>query len=250
MVAVVLNKDFLKYDTERKFTLAFLDPPYFIDPTNQVERPEGGEYAGMKGVAWDIFEDMDAFKSFTSQWLEKVESMLTPNGSIYVCGSYHRLFTVGAIMQERGWFFLSDIVWIKPNPTPNFKGVRYRNGHEQIIWAIHRRRKPYIFNYQLIKKLNRGKQVSAEWRISPPLGDKRIKLNGKTAHRSQKPELLLARIILASTNPGDWVLDPFAGTGTTAVVAEALGRNSVSIEKESQYTDIIKKRLAMKGKLF
>jgi modification methylase len=169
--------------------------------------------------------------------------VLKSTGTIWVIGSYHNIYRVGAIMQDLGFWILNDIVWIKNNPMPNFRGVRFTNAHETIIWAQKKKGAKYTFNHKSMKALNDDLQMRSDWNLPLVTGNKRIKLNGSKAHSTQKPEALLYRIVMASSNPGDVVLDPFFGTGTTGAVAKKLGRNWIGVERDKKYIKIAQKRI-------
>lgn len=246
MIDIDLYKaDFLRLPLDKKFQLIFVDPPYFIDQSDgALQRPEGNEYRNVSDDDWDNFTSAEQFMTFTEAWLAKCESLLDVGGSLFLCGSFQRIFSIAALMQQRGWYFINDIIWVKTNPTPNFRGVRFTNGHEIVLWAIHNDSKKYTFNYQVMKKYNGDKQMRTEWTISSPVGKARLKdANGDTLHRAQKPEELLRRIIMATTQKGDWILDPFAGTGTTGVVAGELSRNAILVEINPEYYNAAYERL-------
>lgn len=225
--------------------LAFIDPPYYMDRgTGIIQRPEGGEYEGVTDD-WDKFSSLDHYVEFTESWLSAVKRLLKPVSSLWVIGDYHCIHTIGYCMMKLGWFILNDIVWVKPNPVPQMRGVRFCNSIETLIWAVPGRKHRYTFNYHEMKELNGGKQMRADWNgISICIGNERIKgTDGKKVHSTQKPEKLLERVILSTTKLGDTILDPFFGTGTTGAVAHRLGRDFIGIEREKSYLDVAVRRL-------
>ena len=195
---------------------------------------------------WDQFESFEAYDEFSRAWLSACQRVLKDNGTLWVIGSYHNIFRIGSLMQDLGYWLLNDVVWIKTNPMPNFRGVRFTNAHETLIWACKSRGSKYTFNHHAMKAFNRGKQMRSDWEWEFPLckGNERLKINGEKAHSTQKPEELLYRVILATTNPGDLVLDPFFGTGTTGAVAKRLHRQWIGIEREAKYVTIAQERIA------
>ena len=180
---------------------------------------------------------------FSKEWLCECKRVLKDNGTIWVIGSYHNIFRIGYHVQNLGYWILNDVIWRKNNPMPNFRGTRFTNAHETLIWASKNKNSKYIFNYQSLKCLNDDLQMRSDWTLPICNGNERIKKSGKKVHSTQKPRSLLHRILLASTNKGDFVFDPFLGTGTTAVVAKKMGRNYFGIEKEKKYIKVIKQRL-------
>jgi modification methylase len=196
--------------------------------------------------AWDQFESFEAYDAFTRAWLLAARRVLKPNGTIWVIGSYHNIFRVGARMQDLGFWILNDIVWRKTNPMPNFRGRRFQNAHETMIWASRDdKAKGYTFNYEAMKAANEDVQMRSDWLFPICTGNERLKDDkGDKLHPTQKPEALLARVMLASTKPGDVVLDPFFGSGTTGAVARRLGRHFVGIEREQEYIDAAMQRIA------
>ncbi|MDR1691540.1 MAG: site-specific DNA-methyltransferase, partial [Rickettsiales bacterium] len=228
---------------EKSVDMIFADPPYFLQLGGDLTRPDNSKVTGVV-EDWDKFSDFKAYDLFTRSWLGAAQRVLKDNGSLWVIGSYHCVFRIGAIMQELGFWILNDIVWVKSNPMPNFKGTRCTNAHETLIWAAKCPKCKYTFNYEAMKAFNDDKQMRSDWEIPICLGKERIKDdNGDKVHSTQKPEALLYRIILASTNPGDLVLDPFVGTGTTCAVAKKLGRSCIGIDKDKGYAKIAQKRL-------
>lgn len=235
--------DVLSTFPDQSVDMVFADPPYNLQLEQELYRPNETRVNGVED-AWDKFANLDEYYDFTKRWLAECKRILKDTGTIWVIGTYHNIFTVGKAMQDLGYWILNDIVWIKSNPMPNFRGVRFTNAHETLIWAKKNKdQKQYTFNYQAMKMLNDGKQMRSDWVIPLCTGSERIKLNGEKAHSTQKPEALLKRVILASTKVGDLILDPFFGTGTTGAVAKKLRRNWVGIEKEQLYIDIALKRI-------
>ncbi len=236
--------DILKAIPDNSVDLIFADPPYNLQLQNILVRPNNTIVNGVDDV-WDKFSSFEEYDMFTKNWLSECRRILKKTGTFWVIGAYHNIFRVGKIMQDIGFWILNDIVWIKTNPMPNFRGVRFTNAHETLIWAAKDKySKKYTFNYKLMKKINNGKQMRSDWYFSLCTGDERIKdEKGQKIHSTQKPEKLLDRIILATTKEYDIILDPFAGTGTTGYVAKKLGRNYIMIEKEKKYIKVIEKRL-------
>ena len=193
--------------------------------------------------AWDQFESFAAYDAFTSAWLSESRRILKPDGTIWVIGSYHNIFRVGKILQDLDYWILNDVVWRKTNPMPNFRGRRFTNAHETLIWAGKSRKSRHVFNYEAMKALNGDVQMRSDWELPLCTGHERIKEAGKKAHPTQKPESLLTRIILASTRRGDVILDPFFGTGTTGAVAKKLNRNFIGIEEDGTYVRIATKQI-------
>lgn len=193
---------------------------------------------------WDQFSSFAAYDRFTQDWLAAARRLLKPNGAIWVIGSYHNIFRVGASLQNQGFWILNDVIWRKSNPMPNFRGKRFTNAHETMIWASKSEGAKYTFNYEALKALNEGIQMRSDWVLPICNGGERLKDdNGDKAHPTQKPESLLHRVLVGSTNPGDVVLDPFFGTGTTGAVAKMLGRDFIGIEREAAYRKVAQKRL-------
>lgn len=214
----------------------FADPPYNLQLSNELLRPNHSRVDGVV-EAWDKFSSFAAYDEFTLQWLSAAKRILKKTGTIWLIGSYHNIFRVGAILQDLDFWILNDIMWRKTNPMPNFRGRRFTNAHETLIWAA---RDPgvtnYTFNYDAMKALNEGLQMRSDWLLPICSGEERLKDEaGDKAHPTQKPESLLHRVILASTREGDVILDPFFGTGTTGAVARRLGRHFIGIEREHEY---------------
>lgn len=222
--------------------MIFADPPYNLQLGGDLFRPDGTQVDAVDDD-WDKFDTFAAYDSFTRAWLTEARRILKPTGSIWVIGSYHNIFRVGTAIQDQGFWILNDIIWRKSNPMPNFKGTRFTNAHETLIWASKGEGSKYRFNYRAMKTLNDELQMRSDWTFPICGGQERIKRNGVKAHPTQKPEALLYRILLACTKPGDVVLDPFFGTGTTGAVAKRLGRDWIGIEREDDYIDVAKERI-------
>ena len=220
----------------------FADPPYNLQLRNELYRPDTSKVDAVDD-GWDKFADFKAYDEFTSRWLRACQRVLKDTGTIWVIGSYHNIYRVGAIMQDLGFWILNDILWIKNNPMPNFRGVRFTNAHETLIWAQKKKGARYTFNHQTMKALNDDLQMRSDWNLPLATGKQRVKLNGTKAHSTQKPEALLYRVILASSNVGDVILDPFFGSGTTGAVAKKLGRNWIGIERDRKYIKVARKRI-------
>ena len=237
--------DILKKIPEKSVQLIFADPPYNLQLKQELYRPNQTKVDGVEDH-WDKFSSFSDYDKFTQEWLSACRRVLADEGAIWVIGSYHNIFRVGKIMMDLGFWILNDVQWYKTNPMPNFRGVRFTNAAETLIWAKKsEKQKRYIFNYKVMKQLNGGKQMTSVWQIPLCTGKERIKgKDGKKAHSTQKPEELLKRVILSSSSEGDVILDPFSGSGTTCAAAKKLNRKSVGIEKELQYVKISKKRLA------
>jgi len=223
--------------------LIFADPPYNLQLAQHLYRPEGGRVDAVDD-AWDKFDSFAAYDAFTKAWLKAAHRVLKDDGTIWTIGSYHNIFRVGAALQDMGFWVLNDIVWRKANPMPNFKGTRFTNAHETLIWCAKSETAKYKFNYQAMKALNEDLQMRSDWVLPICTGGERIKVDGIKAHPTQKPEALLYRVLLACTEPGDIVLDPFFGTGTTGAVAKLLGRQWIGIEREERYVEVATKRIA------
>ena len=234
--------EILKTIPNKTFDLVFADPPYNLQIGKKLTRPDDSKVNGVNDK-WDQFESFSDYDNFCKEWLTECKRVLSDNGSIWVIGSYHNIFRIGFHIQNIGYWILNDVIWKKNNPMPNFKGTRFTNAHETLIWASKNKKSKYTFNYQSLKCLNDDLQMRSDWTLPICNGSERIKKNGKKVHSTQKPESLLHRILLASTNKDDFVFDPFLGTGTTAVVAKKLGRNYFGIEKEKKYFKAAKQRL-------
>jgi modification methylase len=215
--------------------LVFADPPYNLQLRGELHRPDNSRVDGVDH-AWDRFGGFADYDRFTQAWLKAARRVLKPNGAIWVIGSYHNVFRLGTALQDQGFWILNDVIWRKSNPMPNFRGKRLTNAHETLIWASKEEASRYTFNYEAMKALNDGTQMRSDWTIPLCTGHERLKgEDGQKAHPTQKPEALLHRVILATTNPGDVILDPFFGTGTTGAVAKRLGRRFIGIEREAAY---------------
>ncbi|MBN8553360.1 MAG: site-specific DNA-methyltransferase [Caulobacterales bacterium] len=225
--------------------LVFADPPYNLQLGGELLRPDNSKVDAVDDE-WDQFESFAAYDRFTREWLAECRRVLKPDGAIWVIGSYHNVFRLGSALQDLGYWVLNDIIWRKANPMPNFKGTRFTNAHETLIWAARsREQKRYTFNYDALKAFNEDTQMRSDWHLALCTGEERLKDDeGQKAHPTQKPESLLYRVLLASTKAGDIVLDPFFGTGTTGAAAKRLGRRYIGIERDQTYADLAKKRIA------
>jgi len=230
---------------EKSVDVVFADPPYNLQLEGALHRPDQSLVDAVDD-AWDRFESFEAYDAFTRAWLLAARRVLKPNGTIWVIGSYHNIFRVGAIMQDLGFWILNDIVWRKTNPMPNFRGRRFQNAHETMIWASRdRNAKSYTFNYEALKAANDDLQMRSDWLFPICTGRERLKkADGSKLHPTQKPEALLARVLLSSSRPGDVVLDPFFGSGTTGAVAKRLGRHFVGVERDPDYIAAAEARIA------
>jgi modification methylase len=224
--------------------LVFADPPYNLQLGGDLARPDGSHVDAVTDH-WDQFASFATYDQFTREWLAEARRVLKPNGSLWVIGSYHNIFRVGAILQDMGFWILNDVVWRKANPMPNFKGTRFTNAHETLIWASMGEKAKYTFNYRAMKTLNDELQMRSDWVLPICGGQERLKKGGTKVHPTQKPEALLYRVMLATTNPGDVVLDPFFGTGTTGAVAKRLGRQWIGCERESIYREAALERIEL-----
>ncbi len=224
--------------------MIFADPPYNLQLGGDLNRPDGSHVNAVTDE-WDKFDSFAAYDRFTREWLTEARRILKPNGSIWVIGSYHNIFRVGAMMQDLGFWILNDIIWRKSNPMPNFKGTRFTNAHETLIWASMGEKAKYTFNYRAMKTLNDELQMRSDWVLPICSGQERLRRNGVKAHPTQKPEALLYRVMLATTQKGDVVLDPFFGTGTTGAVAKRLGRDWIGCEREESYIEVAEERIEM-----
>ena len=235
----------LKTLPDRSVDLVFADPPYNLQLGGDLLRPDNSKVDAVDDD-WDRFASFEAYDVFTKAWLSECRRVLKDDGALWVIGSYHNIFRVGATLQDLGFWILNDIVWRKSNPMPNFKGTRFTNAHETLIWATKARgARRYTFNYDAMKMANDELQMRSDWTLPLCTGEERLKdAAGVKAHPTQKPEALLHRVILASTRPGDIILDPFFGTGTTGAVARRLGRHYVGIEREAGYAEIARQRIA------
>ena len=232
----------LKKIPNKSFDLVFADPPYNLQIGKKLTRPDSSKVNGVNDK-WDHFDSFEDYDVFCISWLRECKRVLKDNGSIWVIGSYHNIFRLGYHLQNLNYWILNDIIWRKKNPMPNFRGTRFTNAHETLIWASKSKKSKYKFNYQSLKCLNDDLQMRSDWTFPICNGKERLKKNGKKVHSTQKPEALLHRIILATSNKGDTIFDPFIGTGTTAVVAKKLGRKYCGIEKEKKYYEAAIERI-------
>jgi modification methylase len=247
-IDAILNGDCLeelRRLPDRSVDLVFADPPYNLQLGGDLLRPDNSKVDAVDDH-WDQFESFAAYDAFTRAWMAECRRVLKDDGAIWVIGSYHNIFRVGVALQDLGFWILNDVVWRKSNPMPNFKGTRFTNAHETLIWATKSRGgRRYTFNYDAMKMANDDLQMRSDWSLPLCTGDERLKdASGAKAHPTQKPEALLHRVILASTKPGDLILDPFFGTGTTGAVARRLGRKFIGIERETEYAKIAEARIA------
>lgn len=223
--------------------MVFADPPYNLQLEGALLRPNNSRVAGVE-EAWDRFDGFAAYDRFTRAWLGAARRVLKETGTLWVIGSYHNIYRVGAAVQDLGFWMLNDVVWRKTNPMPNFRGRRFTNAHETLLWcARSREERGYTFNYRAMKALNDDLQMRSDWLLPVCTGRERLKVGGRKAHPTQKPEALLYRVLLAATRPGELVLDPFFGSGTTGAVARKLGRDWIGIEREPGYAELARKRI-------
>ncbi len=229
---------------DKSVDLVFADPPYNLQLGGELLRPDNSKVDAVDDE-WDQFESFAAYDRFTREWLTECRRVLKDEGAIWVIGSYHNIFRLGVAMQDLGFWVLNDIIWRKANPMPNFKGTRFTNAHETLVWAAKsREQKRYTFNYDALKAFNEDVQMRSDWHLALCTGEERLKdAEGNKAHPTQKPEALLHRVLLASSKPGDIVLDPFFGTGTTGAAARRLGRHYIGIEREENYARLAEQRI-------
>lgn len=235
--------ELLKKLPDNSVDLIFADPPYNLQLNADLYRPNQTKVNAVDDE-WDKFESKEAYDGFCRSWLIECYRVLKNTGSIWVIGTYHNIYRIGSILQDLNFWFLNDIVWIKTNPMPNFKGTRFNNAHETLLWATRSKTSKYTFHYHSLKVMNDDLQMRSDWLIPICLGGERIKVNGEKAHSTQKPEALLYRIILATSNLNDIILDPFSGSGTTVAVAKKLGRRFIGFEREEFYVNVSNERLA------
>jgi len=228
--------------------VVFADPPYNLQLGGDLLRPNNTKVDGVDND-WDRFDGFKTYDEFTRAWLAEARRALKPDGTLWVIGSYHNIFRVGTVLQDLGYWILNDVIWRKSNPMPNFRGRRFTNAHETLIWAARDKDSRYRFNYDSMKALNDDLQMRSDWFLPLCTGPERLKENGKKAHPTQKPESLLHRVIMASSEVGDLVLDPFFGTGTTGAVAKRLGRDFLGIERDGDYVALARERLAKVRKI-
>ncbi len=232
----------LKKIPRETFDLIFADPPYNLQLKRELIRPDRSKVSAVNDK-WDQFENFKKYDDFTYEWLSECKRILKKDGAIWVIGSYHNIFRVGTAIQNLGFWILNDVIWNKNNPMPNFRGTRFTNAHETLIWASKSEKSKYTFNYQSLKCLNDDLQMRSNWDLPICNGSERLKKDGKKIHSTQKPEALLHRILLATSNKNDLILDPFLGSGTTATVAKKLGRNYFGIEQEKNYFKAAEQRI-------
>src|SRR5580692_11168730 len=230
---------------EKSVDLVFADPPYNLQLGGDLLRPDNSKVDAVDDD-WDRFASFAEYDRFTRAWLAEAQRVLKDEGALWVIGSYHNIFRVGAALQDLGFWILNDVVWRKTNPMPNFKGTRFTNAHETLIWAAKSQGgKRYTFNYDAMKMANDELQMRSDWTLALCTGEERIKdASGQKAHPTQKPESLLHRVILSSSKPGDLILDPFFGVGTTGAAAKRLGRRFIGVERESEYLALAKERIS------
>ena len=227
---------------ENSVDLVFADPPYNLQLRGDLYRPNLTKVDAV-GDSWDKFGSFEEYDEFTRGWLSACRRVLKDTGTIWVIGTYHNIYRVGVILQDLGYWILNDVIWLKSNPMPNFRGVRFTNAHETLLWAQKKQGAKYTFNHHAMKALNDDLQMRSDWYLPLVTSAERLKINGQKAHSTQKPEALLYRLILAASNPGDVVLDPFFGSGTTGAVAKKLGRNWIGIERAPAYIEIAQNRI-------
>lgn len=228
---------------EASVDLVFADPPYNLQLGGELHRPDNSRVDGVD-AEWDKLGDFKAHDAFSAQWLGAARRVLKDDGGIWVIGTYHNIFRLGAMLQDLGYWLLNDVVWRKNNPMPNFRGTRFTNAHETLIWAAKHKDSRYTFNYQAMKAANEEVQMRSDWLLPICTGSERLKVAGRKLHPTQKPEGLLHRILLATTRPGETVLDPFFGTGTTGAVAKRLGRHFIGLERDEDYATAAATRIA------
>ena len=233
----------LKQIPDKSVDLVFADPPYNLQLKDILYRPDQTTVEAVTND-WDKFDTYQAYDNFCIVWLKECKRILKDGGALWVIGSYHNILRLGTSIQDLGYWILNDIIWHKTNPMPNFRGTRFTNAHETLLWCTTSRKAKYTFNYQNLKELNEGKQMRSDWHIPICAGKERLReSNNQRSHPTQKPEALLYRILLASSQKGDIILDPFLGSGTTAVVAKKLQRNFIGFEQDKKYIKLAKKRL-------
>ncbi len=235
----------LKRLPDESVDLVFADPPYNLQLASGLTRPDHSVVDAVDD-AWDKFSSFGEYDRFTQAWLAECRRVMRPNATLWVIGSYHNIFRVGSVLQDLGYWILNDVVWRKANPMPNFRGRRFTNAHETLIWAARDQAETrYTFHYEALKAGNDDVQMRSDWQFPLCTGEERLKdADGRKSHPTQKPEALLSRILLAATNPGDVVLDPFFGTGTTGAVARRLGRSFIGIEQDASHADSARRRIA------
>ncbi len=235
--------ELLKKIPDKSIDLIFADPPYNLQLRETLYRPDQTTVEAVTND-WDKFDTYKAYDEFSQKWLQECKRVLKDGGALWVIGSYHNILRLGTSIQNLGFWILNDIIWHKTNPMPNFRGTRFTNAHETLLWCTTSRKAKYTFNYQNLKELNEGKQMRSDWHIPICSGKERLREdNNQRSHPTQKPEALLYRVILSSTNVGDTILDPFLGSGTSAVMAKKLQRNFIGFEQDKEYIKLAKKRL-------
>lgn len=222
--------------------MVFADPPYNLQLAGDLVRPNNSKVDAVDDH-WDQFESFKAYDDFSRDWLTEARRVLKDDGTLWVIGSYHNIFRVGTMLQDLGYWMLNDVIWRKTNPMPNFRGRRFTNAHETLLWVAKDKDSKYRFNYEAMKNLNDELQMRSDWTLPLCTGKERLKIDGKKAHPTQKPEALLHRVVLSSTNAGDVILDPFFGSGTTGAVAKRLGRHFIGLEQDKDYAKIAKDRI-------
>ena len=228
---------------EESVDLIFADPPYNLQLAGELLRPNNSKVMGVDND-WDQFNSFKDYDEFSRKWLKACQRVLKQTGSLWVIGSYHNIFRIGSVLQDLGFWILNDIIWRKTNPMPNFRGRRFTNAHETLIWCgKNSSTKGYTFNYDSMKSLNEGLQMRSDWLLPLCTGGERLKRNGHKAHPTQKPESLISRVILSTSKPGDLIVDPFSGSGTTAAVAKRFSRQFIGIEQSKEYVEISRQRL-------
>ena len=228
---------------EKSVDMIFADPPYNLTLGGDLFRPDNSRVDAVNDE-WDKFSSFADYDRFTNAWLKAARRLLKDDGTLWVIGTYHNIFRVGTALQDLEYWMLNDIIWRKANPMPNFKGTRFTNAHETLIWCAKSAKSRYTFNYDAMKIMNDDLQMRSDWLMPICSGGERIKIDSVKAHATQKPEALLYRIMLAASKIGDVILDPFFGSGTTGAVAKRLGRNYIGIEREQRYVDVAEKRIA------
>lgn len=228
---------------EKSVDMIFADPPYNMQLSGELRRPDDSHVDAVNDD-WDQFDSFAAYDKFTQAWLSAAKRVLKDNGTLWVIGSYHNIFRVGASLQDLGFWVLNDVIWRKTNPMPNFRGTRFTNAHETLIWCSKSKdARNLTFNYDALKVMNDDVQMRSDWHLPICSGGERLKVEGEKAHTTQKPESLLYRVLMAASNPDDVILDPFFGTGTTGAVAKRLGRKYIGLEREQKYISVAKERI-------
>lgn len=241
----IINSDTvegLKKIPSESMDMVFADPPYNLQLQNDLMRPNQTKVNAVRDD-WDRFSSFSDYDNFSTAWLKECKRVMKKDAVIWVIGTYHNIFRIGKIMQDLGFWILNDIIWIKTNPMPNFRGTRFTNAHETLIFASRDKDSKYTFHYKSMKIFNEDLQMRSDWLIPICAGSERIKADGKKVHSTQKPEELLKRILLSSSNPGDSILDPFMGSGTTGAMSKLLGRNFTGIESSEEYVKIARERI-------